>query len=169
MRLAAGYSSSAQATLPPTQSVGFSNPLYAAAGGRSKGRRPSDLPSSRRMLGVVATCRQQNRNVLELLTACCAARLDGSDAPALLPDEAASAAAPDEAWNPPGLKNGRSPLARRVFSPRSPGVFGFLEGRIDLFDFLAWMTIFSVVPFGQVVQSVLCAQRLCETQSRQRR
>jgi len=37
-----------------------------------------------RMLSVVATCRQQNRNVLELLTACCSARLDGSDAPTLL-------------------------------------------------------------------------------------
>ena len=37
-----------------------------------------------RMLSVVATCRQQNRNVLELLTACCRARLDGSDAPSLL-------------------------------------------------------------------------------------
>ena len=46
-----------------------------------------------RMLSVVATCRQQNRNVLELLTACCAARLDGSDAPSLLPRQAAMAAA----------------------------------------------------------------------------
>jgi hypothetical protein len=36
------------------------------------------------MLSVVATCRRQNRNVLELLTACCAARLDGSDALSLL-------------------------------------------------------------------------------------
>ena len=31
-----------------------------------------------RMLSVVATARQQNRNVLELLIACCTARLDGS-------------------------------------------------------------------------------------------
>jgi transposase len=37
------------------------------------------------MLSVVATCRQQNRNVLELLTACCTARFDGSAAPSLLP------------------------------------------------------------------------------------
>ncbi len=46
-----------------------------------------------RMLSVVATCRRQNRNVLELLTACCAARLDGSDAPSLLPRQAVMAAA----------------------------------------------------------------------------
>ena len=46
-----------------------------------------------RMLSVVATCRQQNRNVLELLTACSAARLDGSASPSLLPGEAELAAA----------------------------------------------------------------------------
>ena len=46
-----------------------------------------------RMLSVVATCRQQNRNVLELLTACCRARLDDSAAPSLLPTEAERAAA----------------------------------------------------------------------------
>jgi transposase len=46
-----------------------------------------------RMLSVVATCRQQNRNVLELLTACCAARLAGSAAPSLLPAQAELAAA----------------------------------------------------------------------------
>gem|GEM_PF-4107730 len=45
-----------------------------------------------RMLSVVATCRQQNRNVLELLTASCSARLDVSDAPSLLPYEAEQAA-----------------------------------------------------------------------------
>ena len=46
-----------------------------------------------RMLSVVATCRQQNRNVLELLTACCEARLDGSDVLSLLPAEAEVVAA----------------------------------------------------------------------------
>ena len=46
-----------------------------------------------RMLSVVATCRQQNRNVLELLTACCRARLDGSAAPSLLPAQAKLVAA----------------------------------------------------------------------------
>jgi transposase len=45
-----------------------------------------------RMLSVVATARQQHRNVLELLTACCRARLDGSVAPSLLPATAELAA-----------------------------------------------------------------------------
>lgn len=46
-----------------------------------------------RTLSVVATCRQQNRNALELLTACCVARLDGSVRPSLLPAESELAAA----------------------------------------------------------------------------
>ena len=46
-----------------------------------------------RMLSIVATCRQQNRNVLELLTACCRARLDGSAARSLLPAQAELGAA----------------------------------------------------------------------------
>ena len=46
-----------------------------------------------RMLSVVATARQQKRNVLELLTACCRARLAGSAAPSLLPATATLAAA----------------------------------------------------------------------------
>ena len=45
------------------------------------------------MLSIVATCRQQNRNVLEFLTACCRARLDGSDVPSLLPQQASACAA----------------------------------------------------------------------------
>ena len=40
-----------------------------------------------------ATAGQQNRNVLELLTACCRARLEGSAAPSLLPAAAELAAA----------------------------------------------------------------------------
>jgi len=46
-----------------------------------------------RVLSVVATCRQQKRNVLEFLTACCRARLEGRRAPSLLPAKAMSAAA----------------------------------------------------------------------------
>jgi transposase len=38
-----------------------------------------------RMLTVVATCRQQHRNVLEFLTHCCQARLQGTNSPTLLP------------------------------------------------------------------------------------
>ena len=62
---------------------------------KSSGGTDSEVGSRfvERMLSVVATCRQQNRNVLELLTACCAARLDGSDAPSLLRAGAKLAAA----------------------------------------------------------------------------
>lgn len=45
-----------------------------------------------RMLSVVAKRRRRNRNVLELLTACCVARLNGSDALSLLSAEAELAA-----------------------------------------------------------------------------
>lgn len=37
------------------------------------------------ILTVVATCRQQGRNVLEFVTSCCQARLQGEPAPSLLP------------------------------------------------------------------------------------
>ena len=37
------------------------------------------------ILSVVATCRQQGRNVLEFLSACCQAALHGSAPPSLLP------------------------------------------------------------------------------------
>lgn len=37
------------------------------------------------ILSVVATCRQQGRNVLEFVTACCQARLQGQTPPSLLP------------------------------------------------------------------------------------
>jgi transposase len=37
------------------------------------------------ILTVVATCRQQGRNVLDYLTACCQARLLGTNSPSLLP------------------------------------------------------------------------------------
>ncbi len=38
-----------------------------------------------KILSVVATCRQQERNVLEFVTACCQARLQGQSPPSLLP------------------------------------------------------------------------------------
>jgi len=41
-----------------------------------------------RVLSVVATCRQQNRNVLDFLTACCGAPREGSTPPSLLPQRA---------------------------------------------------------------------------------
>jgi transposase len=40
------------------------------------------------ILSVVATCRQQGRNVLEFVTACCQAHLQGQPAPSLLPPAA---------------------------------------------------------------------------------
>jgi transposase len=46
-----------------------------------------------RMLSVVATCRQQNINVLDYLTRCYQAHLDGQPVPSLLPSTSASQAA----------------------------------------------------------------------------
>jgi len=46
-----------------------------------------------RMLTVVATCRQRGINVLDYLTACYQARLDGQPAPSLLPSEPVTQAA----------------------------------------------------------------------------
>ena len=43
-----------------------------------------------RMLSVVATCRQQERSVLEYLTRCHRARLDGAPTPSLLPTSSAT-------------------------------------------------------------------------------
>ena len=46
-----------------------------------------------RMLSVVATCRQQEVNVLDYLTRCYQARLDGKAAPSLLPTTSTAQAA----------------------------------------------------------------------------
>ena len=46
-----------------------------------------------RMLSVVATCRQQEVNVLDYLTRCYQARLDGKVAPSLLPTTSTAQAA----------------------------------------------------------------------------
>jgi transposase len=46
-----------------------------------------------RILTVVMTCRQQQRNVLEYVTAACAAAIDGKAAPSLLPSSALNQAA----------------------------------------------------------------------------
>jgi len=45
------------------------------------------------MLTVVATCRQQDVNVLDFLTRCYQARLDGQPVPSLLPAAVNSQAA----------------------------------------------------------------------------
>ncbi len=49
-----------------------------------------------RMLSVVATCRQQNRNVLDFLTAYCGAPREGSTPPSLLPQRALAVRAAEE-------------------------------------------------------------------------
>ena len=46
-----------------------------------------------RMLTVVATCRQQDRNVLEYLTRCYQAHLDRQPSPSLLPPDSTAQAA----------------------------------------------------------------------------
>jgi len=46
-----------------------------------------------RMLSVVATCRQQEINVLDFLSRCYQARLDGKAAPSLLPPASTAQAA----------------------------------------------------------------------------
>ena len=68
---------------------------YAVLWRNSNGGPESEAGSRflERILSIVATCRQQNRNVLEFLADCCCARLDSNDAPTLRPGEAASAAA----------------------------------------------------------------------------
>lgn len=82
-----------------------------------------------RMLSVVATARQQNRNVLELLTACCRARLDGSAAPSLLPAQAELVAPPD--WRilaGGGLLGSPILVTGEGFLARFPRNLGFLGG-----------------------------------------
>ena len=62
---------------------------------KTSGGTESDAgsPFVERMLSVVATCRQQGRNVLEYLIACHEAHLLGLPAPSLLPKEAAGSSA----------------------------------------------------------------------------
>ncbi len=64
----------------PTFSTGPND--FRESGQESNGGNYSEAGSRliERMLSVVVTCRQQNRNASELLTACCRVRLDGSDA-----------------------------------------------------------------------------------------
>jgi hypothetical protein len=63
----------------------------------------------------VATCRRQNRNLVEFLTACCQARLNGSNALTLLASEATRRLV-DEAisrcWSPPVMKTPGGPALK---------------------------------------------------------
>jgi transposase len=62
---------------------------------KTSGGTESDAgsPFVERVLSVVATCRQQGRNVLEYLIACHEAHLLGHRAPSLLPKEVAGSSA----------------------------------------------------------------------------
>ncbi len=81
--------------IEPTNNRSERTLRHAVLWRKSSGGTDSEAGSRfvERMLSVVATARQQKRNVLELLTACCQARLDGSAPPSLLPAAIASAAA----------------------------------------------------------------------------
>ena len=59
--------------------------LWRKTSGGTDGNRGSRFVE--RILSVVATCRQQSRNVLGFLTECCAAQLQGDTAPSLLPPD----------------------------------------------------------------------------------
>ena len=112
------------------------------------------------MLSVVATAGQQNRNVLELLTACCRARLDGSAAPSLLPTEAELAAA----WLANSArrrlvqepKSGQTPsLGGAVFWPNFKGIWEFPGERGGkLLVILTIDGIFTVVLLRPVLRHV---------------
>lgn len=79
-----------------------------------------------RMLSVVVTCGKQNRNFLELLTACYRARLDDCVASSLLLAEAQLAAAGKANLTLPWSRNRRNPLTRGAFSGRFPSILGIL-------------------------------------------
>jgi transposase len=83
------------AGIEPTNNAAERVLRHAVLWRKSSGGTDSEAGSRfvERMLSVVATARQQKRNVLELLTACCRVRLDGSEAPSLLPAPALTAAA----------------------------------------------------------------------------
>ncbi len=85
------------------------------------------------MLSVVATARQQNRNVLKLLTACCTARLDGSAALSLLPAAAASAAAEAATCR---AEIGQNPPLSPAFSGRFLTILKNLGGGLILLAIL---------------------------------
>ena len=55
--------------------------------GSQSGLRQTSVVSCENILTVVATCRQQGRNVLEYLTGCCEAALQGLRPDSLVPQE----------------------------------------------------------------------------------
>jgi len=117
--------------ISPTTADTPSEYLHVPTPGRENSGSTDGKVGSRfveHMLSVVATCRQQNRNVLELLTACCRARLEGFAPSSLLPAEAKSAAARDANLTLPGSRSSVHLLTRGAFSRRFPGILGIFEG-----------------------------------------
>lgn len=77
------------AGVPPTNNAAERAERHAVIWRRTSGGTDSARGSRfvERMLTVVATCRQQGRNVLDYLTSCFEAARDGQNAPSLLPSE----------------------------------------------------------------------------------
>jgi transposase len=74
--------------IEPTNNAAERAPRHAVLWRKSSGGTASAWGSRfvERVLSVVATCRQQGRNVLEFLTECFGARLSGQGGPSLLPE-----------------------------------------------------------------------------------
>jgi transposase len=83
------------AGVDPTNNAAERALRHAVIWRKTSGGTESDSgsPFVERMLSVVATCRQQGRNVLEYLIACHESHLLGLPAPSLLPKEAAGSSA----------------------------------------------------------------------------
>jgi transposase len=80
--------------IEPTNDAAERAPRHAVLWRKSSGGTASEWGSRfvERVLSVVATCRQQGRNVLEFLTDCFRAHLEGRPAPSLLWTSSAAAA-----------------------------------------------------------------------------
>jgi transposase len=73
--------------IEPTNNAAVPALRHAVLWRKSSGGTASEWGSRfvERVLSVVATCRQQGRNVLEFLTGCFRVRLEGRPAPSLIP------------------------------------------------------------------------------------
>ncbi len=85
--------------IEPTNNIAERTLRHAVMWRKSSGGTHSELGSRfvERILTVVATLRQQNRNVLSFLHHACEAQLTGGQSPSLLPNSEASAALPKAA------------------------------------------------------------------------
>jgi hypothetical protein len=134
--------------------------LYDTMGGASKaiGQRRASTRDGRRMLSVVATCRQQNRNVLELLTARCRARLDGSGNPFVAARRSRIGARLRGESLATAVQKRPQPLAGGVISARFPTILGIL-GKQPL-AIVASVATLKAVPFELVARRAPGLKRL---------